>query len=88
MTAVECSHPHCERDVVALLTRIELKCLGCDLTSSEAPRRNQLGELDDRICGAIDGENVAARADALRDLACCGSGTAADLDHPDTGAER
>jgi hypothetical protein len=92
VTAVECSDPHCEREVVALLTRIELERLCRDLTSSQALGGDQLGrglgELGDRLGRAIDGEDVAPRPDALGDLTCRGSGTAPDLDYPETGAER
>src|SRR6266540_3778954 len=91
MTAVERAYPHREGDVVALLFGIEPERFGRDLTSSEPSGRDQLagrlGELGDCPGGAIDCEDMAGRADTVGDFACGGARSAADLDHPETGAE-
>lgn len=92
MAPIKGSYSNGEGDVVARLARFELELLGRDLTRSQATGRDEpggsLGELGDRLRRTVDCENVALRADTVGDGACCSTGIAADLDDPETGAER
>jgi hypothetical protein len=92
VTAVEGTDPHGEREVVALVVRIQLELLGGDLASGEPSGRDQLpgelGELGDRLGGPVNCEHVPGGLHAVGDLAGGSTGTATYLDHAKTWSER
>ena len=88
---VKRSDPHCERDVVPCLARLEFESLSRDMTGSQPSSRDQigrgLGQLCDRPRRPVDGEDVPRRTDALGDRARRRTRAAADLDDAEAGTK-
>ena len=84
MSTVEGSDTHRERKVVRLLSGLELEVFDGHSSSGEPTGSDELGRPCQDLCvglgRTVDRQHVAFVPHSFRHGACCGTGTAPDLD--------